>query len=285
MALIACLLAGASLAAVPGLAIVPLSLPLSTRMALSMRRDALDAEYQTFRAAADNFNAKTAENQTDAEAAQVEALQSEYAREANAFNREVGREMQAVKTPGGAATPQAFFVARGDFYVVTRDGTKVSAADLATVPLDGHCRLVTSGTGHVHLVLPDQTTFTIGPNSDMVLDSFVYDPDTSTRKISAEITKGLFRWVTGKVAGEKPFAQKCSVDTCAVSTAIRGTDFEISADTAGAGYLKLFTGQIEITEKKTSRKLMLNGGQRVTVSANGIVSEPVALAPSDSPSG
>ena len=56
----------------------------------------------------------------------------------------------------------------------------------------------------MQIMLLDETVFTIGPESEMVVDEFVYDPQTNTGKVSAKITKGVFRFVTGRVARENP---------------------------------------------------------------------------------
>jgi hypothetical protein len=81
---------------------------------------------------------------------------------------------------------------------------------------------VTSGpNSRLQVLLLDQTVFTLGPDSDMVLDEFVYDPKTNTGKVTASITKGVFRFVTGKVAGSNPKDMKVKVPTATIG--IRGT--------------------------------------------------------------
>lgn len=56
----------------------------------------------------------------------------------------------------------------------------------------------------MQLLLLDETVFTIGPESEIVIDQFVYDPKTSAGRLSAEVTKGVFRFVTGRIARENP---------------------------------------------------------------------------------
>jgi hypothetical protein len=55
----------------------------------------------------------------------------------------------------------------------------------------------------------------------MVLDEFVYDPHTGVGTVSAQILKGFFRFVTGKVAQAKPSSMK--VRTPVGTIGIRGT--------------------------------------------------------------
>ena len=62
----------------------------------------------------------------------------------------------------------------------------------------------TDAQGHMQILLLDQTVFTVGPNSSMVIDEFVYDPTTDAGKLNARIVKGVFRFITGKIARKKP---------------------------------------------------------------------------------
>ncbi len=88
-------------------------------------------------------------------------------------------------------------------------------------PLYLNDHVTTDAKGRLQVMLLDETIFTLGPNSDMVLDEFVYDPVTDAGKVSAKITKGVFRFVTGKVARKDPSGMKVKL---AVGTiGIRGT--------------------------------------------------------------
>ncbi|MBL8706195.1 MAG: FecR domain-containing protein [Rhodospirillales bacterium] len=56
----------------------------------------------------------------------------------------------------------------------------------------------------LQVLLLDQTTFTIGPDSELVIDEFVFDPAKGSGKVTATVAKGVFRFVTGQVARENP---------------------------------------------------------------------------------
>src|ERR1700720_257293 len=64
--------------------------------------------------------------------------------------------------------------------------------------------VTTDAAGHLQVLLLDETVFTLGPDADMTLDEFVYDPKTSAGKVTAQVSKGAFRFVTGKVARAHP---------------------------------------------------------------------------------
>ena len=69
-------------------------------------------------------------------------------------------------------------------------------------------RIVTAEGGQAQMLFIDESTFTIGPNSDVVLDEFVFDPDTGTGRIALTATKGVFRMVGGKISKRTPVTLK-----------------------------------------------------------------------------
>jgi hypothetical protein len=82
----------------------------------------------------------------------------------------------------------------------------------------------------MQILLLDETVFTIGPESELVIDEFVYDPKTDAGKLSAEITKGVFRFVSGKIAHEKPEDMKVKLPSGTLG--VRGTMVAGSVDPA-----------------------------------------------------
>jgi hypothetical protein len=162
---------------------------------------------------------------------------------------------------------------RGDFYVLTADGRKLTGD--AHVPITMGSRIVTGPNARLDLTLLDDTRFIIGPNSDFVVDEFVYDPSSSVAKVTASLAKGLFRWVTGKLPPSWKRQNDLRVRGDAI--VIRGTDMEISVVPDGAGYIKLFQGQLEITEKKSGDVFQMNAGQMVTLNADGTAGRPIPL--------
>jgi hypothetical protein len=258
---------------IPALAFIPDNLSVGERAKFTQQRQALQTQLSAFQAAAKAFNDKTAENQTDAEFNSVQALRSKYISAANTFNRELSAAIAA--TAVRSTLPLANVNGSGEFYFVTKDGRKLTGAEAARLPMDGGTRAVTGANGRMQVLLPDETVFTLGPNSDMVIDDFVYDPATSATKATASFAKGTVRWVTGKVSHRKDINIKVVVGIIGV----RGTDFEAMVKPSGAGYVKLFEGQLEIVGKKTGAKFILSAGQMITFTADGTFSQLTALGP------
>jgi hypothetical protein len=161
---------------------------------------------------------------------------------------------------------------RGAVFMVTPDGRELPIEIGSPLFLNEHIR--TGPDGRLQVLLLDETVFTMGPGSDMVLDEFVYDPDTSLGKVTARLTKGVFRFVTGKVRSG-PDNLKVNVPTGTIG--IRGTDFEVYVAADRSGYIKLYSGQLEFAEARTGRVSALVAGQMITLNAAGTVAPPVPL--------
>lgn len=88
-------------------------------------------------------------------------------------------------------------------------------------PMYSRDRVSTGPEGKLQILLLDETSFTVGANSELELDEFVFDPATNAGKVSAKIVKGAFRFVTGKVARRDPASMQ--VTTPVGTIGIRGT--------------------------------------------------------------
>ncbi len=75
----------------------------------------------------------------------------------------------------------------------------------------------TDGIGRAQMLLLDGTAFSVGPNSSIVLDKFIYNPETAEG--SLEVTaRGLLRIVGGKVTKKQP----ALIRTNSATVGIRG---------------------------------------------------------------
>ncbi|MEQ5775272.1 FecR domain-containing protein [Thalassospira sp. NFXS8] len=86
---------------------------------------------------------------------------------------------------------------------------------------------ITSSPGSgMQILLMDETVFTIGPNSEIAIDDFVYDPANNQGHMSASITRGVVRVLTGKLAHNDPKTMKINLPVGSIG--IRGTQFLVS---------------------------------------------------------
>ncbi|NMM45151.1 FecR domain-containing protein [Rhodospirillaceae bacterium KN72] len=81
---------------------------------------------------------------------------------------------------------------------------------------------ITSGSDSgMQILLMDETVFTIGADSEISIDEFVYDPATGDGSLAANMTKGVMRFVTGKVSDGNPDSMVIKLPVGTIG--IRGT--------------------------------------------------------------
>lgn len=158
----------------------------------------------------------------------------------------------------------------GTVYQLLPDGQKVPITPGTPVYAGEH--IGTGADGHVEFFLLDETKFTVGAGSDMVLDDFVYAPETSAGKVTARLIEGIFRFVSGKVARQGP--DRVGIDIPTGTIGIRGTEIEVQVNPDNSGSIKLFSGHMDVTENKSGSVLSMDAGQMVTFSADGTFSQP-----------
>jgi hypothetical protein len=93
----------------------------------------------------------------------------------------------------------------------------------------------------MQILLLDETTFTIGADSELVVDEFVYDPATSAGKLSARVAKGVFRFVSGRIAKEEPSNMNVGLPSGTIG--VRGTMAAGSVDDRTRASLIVLLGE------------------------------------------
>ena len=74
-------------------------------------------------------------------------------------------------------------------------------------------RFTTGPLGQTQLLFLDESAMTIGPNSDLTIDQFVYDPKSGTGKLAMSATRGLMRYVGGKLSKDIERGQRILYDS------------------------------------------------------------------------
>lgn len=76
----------------------------------------------------------------------------------------------------------------------------------------------------------------------------------------------------GKIRAKvKKYSKKFEVRTPNVAIAVRGTTFAVNVDDAGATTLELIEGEVAVSNLKTAVMTVLKTGEKITISADGIV--------------
>jgi len=143
-----------------------------------------------------------------------------------------------------------------------------------------------SESGRLQVMLVDETVFTLGAGAEMTIDQFVYDPNQANQ-LTANIKKGAFRFVSGKIAKSKRDAMKVAVPSATI--AVRGTQVAGIIDDQGTADIVLLgpgpnsfgatPGAIGISNELGTTDV-LRGGYAVTVTPEVPPTDPVIAEPS-----
>ena len=96
--------------------------------------------------------------------------------------------------------------------------------------------------GAVTIEFLDGTVISMGPNSDLILDEYIYDPGTNQGKMSVNIVSGLVKFVSGDMSSES-----YEIATPVGVAAVRGTEIVLFVEPDGEVQAGVFDGGFSIT--------------------------------------
>ncbi len=127
-----------------------------------------------------------------------------------------------------------------------------------------------------HLLFLDKTNLSVGPTSEVKLDTFIYDPSGTSGSVVIQAVKGTFRFVTG-IQDKKSYTLKTAYGTIGV----RGTVLEIvltpgatPTDNDGNMKVRLVEGGATVTSLTGQSKDMNEPNTVLTVFRDGGFSGP-----------
>ncbi len=92
--------------------------------------------------------------------------------------------------------------------------------------------LKTGHTGNLGITLKDNTRMSIGPDTELVIDDYLFAPAQDQLKLGARITKGSLVYISGTIAKLRP--QAVSIKTPTGMIGVRGTELAVRVDPADA---------------------------------------------------
>jgi hypothetical protein len=153
---------------------------------------------------------------------------------------------------------------------VLRIGIDVQANELIT----------TRANDRAHLVFLDGTSLTVGPNAQLTIDKFVYDPNTKTGELAVSASKGVLRLVGGKISKTQPITITTPSSTIGIRGGITILTVEPSKTTStfvfGKGMTVSAAGQTQTVTRQGTQVTTSAGtppGQPTVVPAGGYTSQ------------
>jgi len=171
----------------------------------------------------------------------------------------------------------------GDVFCEDPDGERRRMSSGKTIYHMSKC--ISGPDGRMQVMLLDRTVFTIGPHSEIVMDEFIYDPSTRVGTITATVTEGVLRFVTGTIARKKPESMKIKIPPGIVG--IRGTDGiirvrsgEVALDRDPA-QVTILRGEVQIVTDDTKQAVTVKRGEQVTIGSGGAIEPVKKITPSE----
>jgi hypothetical protein len=113
----------------------------------------------------------------------------------------------------------------------------------------------------------DQTKLAIGPGSTIVLDNFVYNPKASGSKVVLNLTRGSFRFITGKANHD---AYEITTPTATIG--VRGTAFDVYVGDTGELAIAMLNGAVEVCPQRGACRLHNVIGRFLQMTVDGVFS-------------
>ena len=122
----------------------------------------------------------------------------------------------------------------GSGEVIRKDGGRL----VASLSLNIHSYDdVRTGNGRIEITFDDDSTVKMSPNSKLVIDEFVFDPNPKKSKMAFKVAAGTARFATGKLGLVDK--NKIKIRTPTATIGIRGTDFTTTVDEIGRSLVVL----------------------------------------------
>lgn len=96
---------------------------------------------------------------------------------------------------------------------------------------------IKTGKGKVAVGFIDDTRVDVTQHSKLIIDEFVYDPNTKKGSLSLKAALGTVRYASGQIAKTTPTAVQIKTPTATIG--VRGTDFTMTIDEVGSSTIIL----------------------------------------------
>ncbi len=103
-------------------------------------------------------------------------------------------------------------------------------------------KISTGSSSATEIVFKDETKLTIGPDSDVVLDNFVYKPGPVSGSLIMTVSKGVMRFTTVKLSKTSYL-----IKTPTATIGIRGTIFTVYVAANGATTVTVQAGAVSVS--------------------------------------
>lgn len=137
-------------------------------------------------------------------------------------------------------------------------------------------RFKTDATGVIHILFMDQSSMTLGPNSELVIDEFTFDPEARRGSIAVNLVKGALRVVGGFISkfNTPQGLSAARVQTATATIGIRGGISMVDHNNDNTAATFLFGQQMQVTGQGGQSLTITRPGFGTNIGSNGAPSSP-----------
>ena len=156
-------------------------------------------------------------------------------------------------------------IERGQDAIDAEKGTNIQTNDTAV-----------TANANMRIEFIDDTRVDITAHSRLIIDDFVYDPNTGKGSLGLKASLGTIRYASGQIA--KNSRQSVRIRTPSATISVRGTDFAMVIDEAGGSMITLlpscdvagvcFVGEISV--ETDAGIVILNQAFQATIASNSM---------------
>ncbi|MBI1363297.1 MAG: hypothetical protein GC134_04880 [Proteobacteria bacterium] len=141
-------------------------------------------------------------------------------------------------------------------------------------------QIITTGPdGFVEIVFVDESVLSIGRNAEVTLDTFVYDPAKGKGETVFELTRGVFRFLSGAIGKAVPQNVKYKTPTSTIG--IRGSGAVVDVASSGATRVVLTHCCVDVASGGGKRALQEPLTYTIVLDKNSAPTAPQQLTLAD----
>ena len=148
--------------------------------------------------------------------------------------------------------------------------------------------IIVKSKSNTQILFLDETVMTLGEDTEVTIDDFIYDPETNDGNFVTNIKSGIVKTISGKISEKNP--DNLEIKMPNGSLGVRGTEFLVSSNSEkestvlllGPGpnnTLGMVPGSIQVTDGLNTTDIINPGFQAMikTVVSSAELSNPIVL--------
>lgn len=136
-------------------------------------------------------------------------------------------------------------------------------------------RIRTNANGSAQIAFKDSSALSIGRNSDVTIDKFVFDPASGAGEMTTSMTRGALRFVGGKVS----HGNGATIKTPAATIGVRGGLASVGYGDDGRLHVIHHYGTVTVTNGGGTVKLLRSGFETIVSDFNTPPAPPARVDP------